>query len=239
MDQEIISNLTQLLLADPYLREEVMEKIVLAPGEVLFHRGDPGDTLYLVEVGEIRIYTLDSQGQEITINQIKGGECLGELAMVDAQPRSASAMATTASQLLRLSREDFLTQINRSPPLSECLMRLLSERTRYMTEYIERLGLWARLIANEDYAAMSASLAEMDLKGETVLISVADSIRLMVKAIRDREQNLKESLQQLRIEIDRESLQKRVEEITDTDYFQTILEQSRKRRASRKPLPEL
>jgi len=73
MDQEIISNLTQLLLADPYLREEVMEKIVLAPGEVLFHRGDPGDTLYLVEEGDIRIYTLDSQGQEITINQIKGG----------------------------------------------------------------------------------------------------------------------------------------------------------------------
>ena len=238
MDPEIISNLTQLLLADPYLREEVMEKIVLAPGEILFHRGDPGDTLYLVRAGEIRIYTLDSQGQEITMNHIKAGECLGELAMVDAQPRSASAIAITDSELLRLSREDFLTQINRSPPLSECLMRLLSERIRYMTDYIERLGLWARLIANEDYTAISASLSELDLKGETVLMSVADCVRLMLKAIRDREQNLKESLQQLRIEIDRESLQKRLEEITDTDYFQSILEQSRKRRESRKPLSE-
>ena len=117
-------------------------------------------------------------------------------------------------------------------------MRLLTERTRYMTEYIERLGLWARLIANEDYAAMSDSIAEMDLQGDAVFIAVADSIRLMVKTIRERESNLKASLQQLRIEIDRESLQKRVEEITDTDYFQNLLEQSRKRRASRKPLSE-
>ena len=70
MDQETIQTLTQLLLEDARLREEVMEKVILAPGEILFHRGDPGDTLYLLETGEIRIFTEDPQGQEITINQL-------------------------------------------------------------------------------------------------------------------------------------------------------------------------
>jgi hypothetical protein len=103
-----------------------------------------------------------------------------------------------------------------------------------MTEYVERLGLWARLIANEDYASISASLSEIDLKGDTLLVAVADSIRIMVKAIRDREETLKQSLQQLRIEIDQESLQRKVGEITDTDYFQSLLVKSRERRENRR-----
>jgi CRP-like cAMP-binding protein len=214
-----------------------MDTVLLEPGEMLFQRGDPGDSLYLLEAGEIRIFTQDPQGQEITINHIGPGECLGELALIDARPRSASAIATFPSQLLRLSRQDFLREIHRSQPVMQCLLQLLSERVRYMTEYVERLGLWARLIANEDYASISASLAEIDLKGDILLISVADSIRSMVKAIREREQSLKESLQQLRIEIDQDSLQKRVEEITDTDYFQNLLEASRQRRSQRRAKP--
>lgn len=234
MDQETIQNLTQLLLEDGRLREEVMEKIILAPGEILFRRGDPGDTLYLLETGEIRIFTHDPQGQEITINQMSSGTCFGELALIDTRPRSASAVALVPCQLLRISREAFLEEVARSQPLNNCLLKLLSERVRYMTEYVERLGLWARLIADEDYASISASLSEIDLKGDTLLLAVADSIRIMVKSIREREDTLKASLQQLRIEIDQESLQRRVGEITDTDYFQNLLTQSRERRQTRR-----
>ena len=235
MDQETIQTLTQLLLEDARLREEVMEKVILIPGELLFRRGDPGDTLYLLETGEIRIFTHDPQGQEITINQLSSGTCFGELALIDTRPRSASAAAIGPCQLLRISREAFLAEVDRSQPLNRCLLQLLSARVRYMTEYVERLGLWARLIANEDYASMSATLSEIDLKGDTLLIAVADSIRIMVKAIREREETLKKSLQELRIEIDRESLQRKVEEITDTDYFQGLLTQSRERRQNRRP----
>jgi len=234
MDKETIQTLTQLLLEDARLREEVMEKVILAPGEVLFRRGDPGDTLYLLETGEIRIFTHDPQGQEITINQLSSGTCFGELALIDTRPRSASASAIVPCQLLRISREAFLAKVERSQPLNHCLLQLLSARVRYMTEYVERLGLWARLIANEDYGSMSASLSEIDLKGDTLLIAVADSIRIMVKAIREREETLKQSLQQLRIEIDHESLQRRVGEITDTDYFQSLLVKSRERRETRR-----
>ncbi|MFZ9738062.1 MAG: cyclic nucleotide-binding domain-containing protein [Prochlorotrichaceae cyanobacterium] len=235
MDQAIIQNLTQLLLEDTKLREEVMETVTLAPGEILFRRGDPGDTLYLLETGEMRVFTQDPQGQEITINQVGPGTCLGELALIDARPRSASTVALVPSQLQRISREAFLKAVEQSQPLNLCLLQLLSERVRYMTEYVERLGFWARLIANEDYAAISASLSEIDLNGDSLLTAVADSIRIMVKAIREREDNLKERLQQLRIEIDQDSLEREVGEITDTDYFQDLLEQSRRRRQSRHP----
>jgi len=212
----------------------IMETVRLAPGEILFRRGDPGDTLYLLESGEMRVFTHDPQGQVITINQVGPGTCLGELALLDARPRSASAVALVPSQLQRISRDAFLKAVERSQPLNLCLLQLLSDRVRYMTEYVERLGLWARLIANEDYVAISASLSEIDLKGDSLLTSVADSIRIMVKTIREREETLKERLQQLRIEIDHDSLQREVGETTDTDYFQDLLEKSRRRRQSRR-----
>ncbi len=233
MAQNTTTTIQALLLADSYLRDQVMEQVILQPGEILFQRGDPGDSLYIVETGSIRIYILNAQGQEITINHILPGQCLGELAIIDDQTRSASAMATGPSQLLRLGRDAFLQEVYQSRALNRCLLTLLSERIRHMTNYVEQLGLWAKCIAQEDYGIMADILAQMDLQDDPVLVTVADALKTMVQAIRDREQNLQEHLQELRIHIDQDSLQKKVDSITDTDYFQSLLEKSRERRAKR------
>ena len=229
---ETIVHLQQLLIQDQSLRS-MMQPLRLETDEILFRRGDPGDSLYLVERGRLRIYTLDPKGQEITLSHVESGECVGELALIDALPRSASVVAIGPAELLRLSREDFLQQVHNSPELTQCIINLLTARVRYMTEYTERWGQWARLIANEDYAEMSDSLAEMDSRSDPVLAAVADSVRLMVKAIQARERRWQEALAQLRIEIDQERRKQQVQEITRTDYFQSLLQQSRQRREAR------
>lgn len=231
-------DLLQYLLSSDLNLRKVMQPLQLEPGQILFHRGDPGDSLYLIETGNLRVYTHDPQGQEITLNHMGPGSCLGELALVDTLPRSASVIATSSAQLLCLSREDFLQHVHNSPELAEHMIRLLTERVRYMTEYVERLGQWARLIADEDYAEMSNNLAEMDLRDDPVLTAVADSVRNMVRAIQLREQQLQEALEQLRIEIDQERLKSDVQEITGTEYFQTLLEQSRRQREARQKAEE-
>jgi CRP-like cAMP-binding protein len=232
-----LARLQAMFLHDSSLRQ-AMEPFQLADGQILFQRGDPGDSLYLIEQGRVRIYTQDPQGQEITLNHLDAGHFIGELALIDALPRSASVVAIGPVQLLCLSREAFLQHVHGSPQLTQQLIALLTERVRYMTQYVERLGQWARLIADEDYSQMSDSLTELDFKNDSILAAVADSVRLMVQAIQEREQELKTALTQLQINIDEKRRKTEVEEITETDYFQSLVQQSRQRRRTRPKFPD-
>lgn len=68
-------------------------KRTFARGMVLFHKGSPGQQLYLIESGQVRIFVLGDAGAEITLNIHGPGECFGELALLDGGPRSADAVA--------------------------------------------------------------------------------------------------------------------------------------------------
>ena len=78
-----------------------------APGVIIFHRGAPGNTLYLVEFGRVRIFLLGDAGQEITLNFHDPGECFGEIALLTQAPRTASVRALDATRLLALHKGDF------------------------------------------------------------------------------------------------------------------------------------
>ncbi|MCA1991915.1 MAG: cyclic nucleotide-binding domain-containing protein [Coleofasciculus sp. S288] len=225
-----LEQLRNILREDPELRQNVIKTVHLSDGEILFHRGDPGDAFYLIETGQIRIFTLDREGKEITLNTLSAGETLGELALVDSQPRSASAIAIGSSTLLRLKGEDFLERVYKSPILTQCIIQLLSQRARHMTEYIEQLGHWARLIIDGQYDQVLKRIEEVDTRGERAVAAVAGSLRQMVKAVRQREERLLEEVTQLRIEIDQEKRKQQVEEITKTDVFKKLAKQAGRRR---------
>lgn len=225
-----VLEMRQILLSDQEMIAHVMETVSLSDGQVLFHRGDPGDAFYLIEAGQIRIYTLDKEGREMTLNTLSAGETLGEMALLDAQPRSASAMAVGDSTLLRLSRADFLHQVQTSPRLSECVVQILSGRARHMTDYIERLGLWACMVIDGKYNEVIQSIEQSDTKGDRALAAVAGSLRQMVKAVQEREEKLRQEVVQLRIEIDQEKRQRQVEEITGSEGFLSMVERAKQRR---------
>lgn len=227
--------LRNFLLEDKQWREKVMETVNLADGQILFHRGDSGDAFYLIETGQIRIFTVDQAGKEITLNTLHAGETLGEMALLDAQPRSASARAVGACVLLRLNRDDFLERVRNSPTLTQYIIELLSGRARHMTDYIEDLGHWARMIIDGHYSEVIKSIEQVDTKGDRALAAVADSLRQMVQAVQEREENLRQEVFQLRIEIDEEKRKRQVEDITNSESFEKMIELAKQRRQSRQP----
>ena len=204
-----------------------METMDLSDGEVLFNRGDPGDAFYVVLSGRVRVFTHDEEERELTLNTLEAGEALGELALVDDRPRSASVAAVGPTTLRRLSREDFLARVHTSPALSEIVLRLLSERTRHMTDYIERLGHWARLVAEGKYKIAMEHITAEGGEADRALAAVADAVKSMVRAVQEREERLRREVADLRIRIDESKREQHVAEITGTDYFQQLKRQAK------------
>ncbi len=206
---------------------EAMKTVRLADGEILFHRGEPGDAFYIIESGQIRVFTLDESGRELTLNTLEAGEAFGEMALLDGRPRSASVAAVGSTLLRCLRRADFLSRMHTSPILTDTVIRLLSERARHMTDYIEYLGHWARLVAEGHYDRAMESIESTECESDRAFRAVADAVRNMVKAIQEREERLKREVAQLRIRIDESKREEQVAEITETDYFKTLAQQAR------------
>ncbi|HVS20596.1 MAG TPA: DUF1003 domain-containing protein [Pyrinomonadaceae bacterium] len=89
-----------------HLAEEV-DQVQFKAGEVIFNERDHGDALYVVDQGEVRIWVLDEDVQDVTLAELKPGEFFGELAVLDRGERSTSATAMVDTTLHRLSSDDF------------------------------------------------------------------------------------------------------------------------------------
>ena len=226
--------LVQALLSSQAARlQEVMETVYLEDGAVLFRRGEAGDAFFIIESGQIRIFTLDEGGKELTLNTLAAGEAFGELALLDDRPRSASAAAVGPVTLRRLRREDFLSRVHTSPELTQNVIHLLSQRARHMTDYVEHLGHWARLVAEGQYNKAMASIQDVGETPDRALAAVADAVKQMVQAVQKREENLRQEVAELRIQIDEAKRKRQVEEITETDYFQQLSQHARTLRKGR------
>src|SRR5438132_9846152 len=84
-------------------------------GAPLFHAGDQGDAMYLVESGRVRISITDDDEKEIILAELTQGDFFGEMAIIDGKQRSASATVTEDAVLAVLSRDDFLRFIHANP----------------------------------------------------------------------------------------------------------------------------
>lgn len=120
----------------------------LDEGEILFRKGDPGRQLYGVVEGRLKIYSSGSDGKEVVFGLSDPGDVTGEIALLDAEPRSATVVALAPTELLTLDRRDFLPFLERHPKVAIRLAELLAERLRRLSELTEDsvlLALRARL----------------------------------------------------------------------------------------------
>src|SRR2546428_14040923 len=83
--------------------------------EVLFHQGDPGDALFVIISGAIKIVLPSDEGDEAIIATLREGDFLGELALLDEAPRSATAIALDPTETVVLSRDRFQELIAQEP----------------------------------------------------------------------------------------------------------------------------
>jgi CRP/FNR family cyclic AMP-dependent transcriptional regulator len=109
-------------------------------GEMIFHQGALGGVLYIIIQGQVRIFTLSEAGQELTIAIFRDGDFMGELALLDGQPRSASAQAMCPTSTLTLHRDAFLHTIEACPSIAAALLEAMALRLRRTTQQAEQLG---------------------------------------------------------------------------------------------------
>ena len=129
--------------------------------ETLFLKNDAADALYAVRRGEIRIGTGTREGRRLTLNLLGPGDVFGEVALLDGRPRTADAVATTATELFMVRRRDLLDLLGRRPEIAIRLIELLCARIRWMSQRMEEVTLLPapariarRLVAlAEDYGA--------------------------------------------------------------------------------------
>ncbi|MHB8399611.1 MAG: Crp/Fnr family transcriptional regulator [Candidatus Limnocylindrales bacterium] len=128
-------------------------------GEVLFHQGDPGDALFIVARGAVKISLSSDDGDEAIITTARPGEFFGELALLDGAPRSATATALEPTETIVLSRLRFRELLATEPALRDALFATLARELRQLTTHVQELHF---LDITGRLAARLIRLAETD-----------------------------------------------------------------------------
>jgi CRP-like cAMP-binding protein len=108
-------------------------------GEVVFHLGDPGDALFVVSAGAVKITLPSEGGDEAIIATLRPGDFFGELALLDGAPRSATAVALEPTETLVLPREPFRALIATEPAIRDALLAAVARELRRLTVHVEEL----------------------------------------------------------------------------------------------------
>jgi CRP-like cAMP-binding protein len=140
MDDAVLADLARLV-----------EEVEVKAGEVIFEKGDPGNSLYLVVTGQVRVY---DGGR--TLSYLGERALFGEMALLDAQPRLASAKAVEDSLLFRLRQEPFYEMLADHSGVARQIIQLLSKRLRECVQ--DLAGLSARLNTPNSAAAHDSTV---------------------------------------------------------------------------------
>jgi CRP-like cAMP-binding protein len=116
--------------------------------EELFHKGDPGNQVYLISKGRLKVVTTSAGGDDVVFSIMAPGEVFGELALLCGGRRTATITAVDASELIVLDRREFLPFLKAHPEAAIRLLEVLAERCLRISELLEDttfLNLPARL----------------------------------------------------------------------------------------------
>lgn len=141
---------------------EVCAKRTFRRGQYLWYQGDDGTRLVVVVSGLLKVVLSSEQGDEIVLATLGRGDTLGELALLDGSPRSASVIAAEPTAVLLLSRSTVLELMGRYPAVLDAVLRSLGQLVRRLTEQagdLVFLDLGGRL------AKLLVRLAEKHLGG--------------------------------------------------------------------------
>jgi uncharacterized membrane protein len=114
----------------------VVDFLKLESGETLFRAGDLGESLFLVRKGEVELYVRDNAGQKIILDITRSGDFFGEIALLDAGARTASAVALTETELIELDRDDLLLLFEKKPDAALSMLAAMGRMTRKADELL-------------------------------------------------------------------------------------------------------
>ena len=106
-------------------------------GATIFAKGEPGQSMFAVCSGTVKISVPSADGKDAVFNFINEGGIFGEIALLDGHPRTADAIATTKCQLMMIDRRDFLPLVRGHPELAARIIDVLCSRLRHTSEQVE------------------------------------------------------------------------------------------------------
>jgi CRP/FNR family cyclic AMP-dependent transcriptional regulator len=132
---------SQLSAAELQRVVDVARERAYPRNSVILFEDDPGDALYVVATGQVKVVLIGEDGREVILSVMGPGEFFGEMSLLDDEPRSAHVIAMEDSSLAVLRREDFESILTATPQIALALLRELSRRLRRADEKVGSLVL--------------------------------------------------------------------------------------------------
>lgn len=129
-------------MSEPTVETELEARVIPA-GAILFHEGDPGDGAFIVESGVVEL-TRNLRGATVVIASVPVGQVIGEMALIDNKPRSATARCLTETRVRVIPADDFEARLARADPVLRKVLVRFSGLVRAITDEKVRAVLGVR-----------------------------------------------------------------------------------------------
>ncbi len=170
------------------------EKLSFKKNEVLVEMGQTEHAFYLVLSGQVNVVLAGDGGKSITLATLGAGECIGEMGALDLQPASATVIADSVIDVLRLDRVAFRDVLHQNPHISATIFQTLARRLHQTQVQIARLAtvnVQGRVARSLMDMARPLQSGEWQVKGKVKHAALADVVgasREMVgKALKELE----------------------------------------------------
>lgn len=165
-------------------------------GQVLFHEGDPGEALYIVAEGMVKVTVTSVDGREMLLATVRPPEAIGEMSLVDGGPRSASATAAEPTTALALRRSALLAALHEEPAMVDGLLRAIGGLVRRLTVQTTDLVF---LDVQARVAKLLLTFAERDgvHRGDSVVLEFSLSQGDLAEMVGVSRQSLNQALHKL------------------------------------------
>ena len=111
---------------------DLLEAVDCAGGETIIRKGDPGDSLYVIVDGRVSV-----RDESLELTTLGARDVFGEMALLDAEPRSATVVALEPTSLFRLAQGPFYELIDQRPEVVNGVLRVLVQRVRLLDKALE------------------------------------------------------------------------------------------------------
>jgi CRP/FNR family cyclic AMP-dependent transcriptional regulator len=138
----------------------LLERRHCNPGDTIFHQGEPGDEIFLVNEGRVQVYVESDVGDRIILAENTRGDVFGEISLLDGGPRSAAAVAVEPSELMSLDRERLLELVQKFPHVALDLLTVMGQRLRGTDELLRTRAARNLNVEEEDKMTFGERIAD-------------------------------------------------------------------------------